>query len=163
MPISYIHSVVTNLNDAFDLTFKVDVYPTVELGEYKGLEAEKETFEMTEEVLNKELEIMVNSKSKLEDTEAGHKAEMGDTVDLAFEGFVDGVPFEGGKSESHTLKLGSKMFIDNFEDQLVGYTAGQEGEINVTFLSNITLLILLENLLFSKLKSTLSKNLLFLN
>ena len=133
MPISYIHSLVTNLNDSFDLTFKVDVYPTVELGEYKGLEAEKETFEMTEEVLNKELEIMVNSKSKLEDTEAGHKAEMGDTVDLAFEGFVDGVPFEGGKSESHTLKLGSKMFIDNFEDQLVGYTAGQEGEINVTF------------------------------
>ena len=88
---------------------------------------------MKEELLNKELEIMVNSKSKLEDTEAGHKAEMGDTVDLAFEGFVDGVPFEGGKSESHTLKLGSKMFIDNFEDQLVGYTAGQEGEINVTF------------------------------
>lgn len=95
-PISYIHSLVTNLTDAFDLTFKVDVYPTVELGEYKGLEVEKETFEMKEELLNKELEIMVNSKSKLEDTEAGHKAEMGDTVDLAFEGFVDGVPFEGG-------------------------------------------------------------------
>ena len=82
---------------------------------------------------------------------------MGDTVDLAFEGFVDGVPFEGGKSESHTLKLGSKMFIDNFEDQLVGYTAGQEGEINVTFPEQYHAADLAGNLLFSKLKSTLQK------
>ena len=132
-PISYIRNVNVELKDGYELTFQVDVYPTVELGEYKGLEAEKETFEMTEEKLNKELEIMVNSKSKLVETEAGHKAVMGDTVDLAFEGFVDGVPFEGGKADSHVLKLGSKMFIDTFEDQLVGYEAGQEGEVNVTF------------------------------
>lgn len=132
-PISYIHNVKTELNDGFQVTFQVDVYPEVELGEYKGLEVEKETFEMTDEKLNKEIEVMVNSKSKLVDTEAGHKAVMGDTVDLAFEGFVDGVPFEGGKADSHVLKLGSKMFIDTFEDQLVGYEAGQEGEVNVTF------------------------------
>ena len=132
-PISYIHNVKVEMNENYELTFQVDVYPTVELGEYKGLEVEKETFEMTEEKLNKEIEIMVNSKSKLVDTEAGHKAVMGDTVDLAFEGFVDGVPFEGGKADSHVLKLGSKMFIDTFEDQLVGYEAGQEGEVNVTF------------------------------
>ena len=132
-PISYIHNVKVEMNENYELTFQVDVYPKVELGEYKGLEVEKETFEMTEEKLNKEIEIMVNSKSKLVDTEAGHKAVMGDTVDLAFEGFVDGVPFEGGKADSHVLKLGSKMFIDTFEDQLVGYEAGQEGEVNVTF------------------------------
>lgn len=132
-PISYIHNVNVEMKDGYEITFQVDVYPTVELGEYKGLEAEKETFEMTDEKLNKEIEIMVNSKSKLVDTEAGHKAVMGDTVDLAFEGFVDGVPFEGGKADSHVLKLGSKMFIDTFEDQLVGYEAGQEGEVNVTF------------------------------
>ena len=99
-PISYIHNVKVEMNENYELTFQVDVYPTVELGEYKGLEVEKETFEMTEEKLNKEIEIMVNSKSKLVDTEAGHKAVMGDTVDLAFEGFVDGVPFEGGKADS---------------------------------------------------------------
>ncbi|MGL4897727.1 MAG: trigger factor, partial [Cetobacterium sp.] len=116
-----------------EITFKVDVYPEITLGEYKGLEVEKETFQMTDDLLDKEIENMLNAKSKLEDAAEGHKAEMGNTVDLAFEGFIDGVPFEGGKADSHQLKLGSKMFIDTFEDQLVGYTVGQEGEINVTF------------------------------
>ncbi len=133
MPISYISNVKAELKDTFTVTFNVDVYPEVKLGEYKGLEVEKETFEMTPEKLDEEIKMMVNSRAKLEDTEEGYKAQMGDTVDLAFEGFMDGVPFEGGKAESHMLKLGSKMFIDNFEDQLVGYTAGQEGEITVNF------------------------------
>ena len=133
MPISYINNVKANLGEEFDVTFTVDVYPEVTLGEYKGLEVEKETFEMTPEKLDAEITMMVNSKSKLEETEAGYKAQMGDTVDLAFEGFVDGVAFEGGKADSHVLKLGSKMFIDTFEEQLVGYEAGQEGEVNVTF------------------------------
>ena len=121
------------MKETLEMTFKVDIYPEITLGEYKGLEVEKETFEMTEELLNKEIENMLNAKAKLEDAAEGHKAEMGNTVDLAFEGFVDGVPFEGGKADSHQLKLGSKMFIDTFEDQLVGYTVGQEGEVNVTF------------------------------
>lgn len=133
VPVSYISNLNVKLEDGFEATFNVDVYPEVKLGEYKGLEVEKETFEMTPEVLDKEIEIMLNSKSKLEDTEEGYKAQMGDTIDLAFEGFMDGVPFEGGKADSHMLKLGSHMFIDNFEDQLVGYTAGQEGEITVNF------------------------------
>ena len=133
MPISYISNVKAELKDTFTVTFNVDVYPEVKLGEYKGLEVEKETFEMTPEKLDEEIKMMVNSRAKLEDTEEGYKAQMGDTVDLAFEGFMDGVPFEGGKADSHMLKLGSKMFIDNFEDQLVGYTAGQEGEITVNF------------------------------
>lgn len=75
-PISYIHNVKVEMNENYELTFQVDVYPTVELGEYKGLEVEKETFEMTEEKLNKEIEIMVNSKSKLVDTEAGQEGEV---------------------------------------------------------------------------------------
>ena len=121
------------MKDTLEMTFKVDVYPEVTLGEYKGLEVEKESFQMTDDLLNKEIENMLNTKSKLEDAPEGHKAEVGNTVDLAFEGFVDGVPFEGGKADSHQLKLGSKMFIDTFEDQLVGYTVGQEGEVNVMF------------------------------
>lgn len=133
VPVSYISNLNVTLEDGFEATFTVDVYPEVKLGEYKGLEVEKETFEMTPEKLDEEIKIMLNSKSKLEDTEEGYKAQLGDTVDLAFEGFMDGVPFEGGKADSHMLKLGSKMFIDNFEDQLVGYTAGQEGEITVNF------------------------------
>ena len=83
--------------------------------------------------LNEEIERMRNAKAELKDAEEGYQAQMGDTVDLAFEGFVDGVAFEGGKADSHLLKLGSNMFIPGFEDQLVGYTKGQEGEVNVTF------------------------------
>lgn len=132
-PVSFIYDLVAEMKETLEITFKVDVYPEVTLGEYKGLEVEKETFEMSDDLLNKEIENMMTSKAKLEDATEGHKAEMGNTVDLAFEGFVDGVPFEGGQADSHQLKLGSKMFIDTFEDQLVGYTVGQEGEVNVMF------------------------------
>ena len=132
-PVSSIYNVVTKMEDGFEMDFKVDLYPEVTLGEYKGLTAERETFEMSDEILNKEIDNLLSSKAKLEDTTEGYKAEMGDVVDLAFEGFVDGVAFEGGKSNSYQLKLGTKSFIDSFEEQLVGYTTGQEGEVNVTF------------------------------
>lgn len=136
-PITYINQLKTDLKgDGINIIFNLDVYPDIELGEYKEIEAEKGTFVMSDEILNKELEIIVNSKSQLESTEKDYKAQLGDTVDVAFEGFVDGVPFDGGKSDSHILKLGSKMFIDTFEDQLVGYVLGQEGEVNVTFPEN---------------------------
>ena len=122
------------LKDELDLTFDIDVYPEFTLGNYKGLEAEKKTFEMTDDLLNTELEMMQRNHSKLVEVEdPSYKAQLEDTVDLAFEGFMDGVPFPGGKAESHLLKLGSKSFIDNFEEQLVGYTKGQEGEITVKF------------------------------
>ena len=133
-PVSYVRLKEINLKDDLNLTFDIDVYPQFELGNYKGLEAEKKSFEMTDDILNEELEIMVRNHAKLEEVEdAGYKAQLNDTVDLAFEGFMDGVPFPGGKAESHLLKLGSKSFIDNFEEQLVGYTKGQEGEITVKF------------------------------
>lgn len=127
------YNVDVKTGEEFVITFFADVYPEVTLGNYKGVEVEKETFEMTDEVLNKEIEAMLDAKSTLVDAPEGHKAEMGNTVDLAFEGFIEGVAFDGGKADSHQLKLGSKMFIDTFEEQLVGYTVGQEGEVNVTF------------------------------
>ncbi|MGF6905748.1 trigger factor [Fusobacterium sp. PH5-44] len=137
IPVSHIMNIKTDLKDSdMDIIFSVDVYPEVELGEYKGLEVEKETFEMNDEVINKEIEMILNNKATFENAPEGHKAQLGDSVDVAFEGFVDGVAFEGGKSDSHSLKLGSKMFIDTFEDQLVGYMSGQEGEVNVKFPEN---------------------------
>ena len=133
-PVSYVRLKEINLKDDLNLTFDIDVYPQFELGNYKGLEADKKSFEMTDDLLNEELEIMVRNHAKLEEVEdPAYKAQLDDTVDLAFEGFMDGVPFPGGKAESHLLKLGSKSFIDNFEEQLVGYKKGEEGEITVKF------------------------------
>ena len=133
-PVSPMYNVNVKMDEeTFEVTASVDVFPEVTLGEYKGIEIEKTVFEMTEDKLNEEIERMLTAKAELKDAEDGYQAQMGDTVDLAFEGFVDGVAFEGGKADSHLLKLGSNMFIPGFEDQLVGYTKGQEGEVNVTF------------------------------
>lgn len=133
-PVSYVKLKNVDLKETLEVIFDIDVYPEFELANYKGLEVEKKTFEMTDERLNTEIENLLNTNSKLEEvTDAEYKAQLEDTVDLAFEGFMDGVPFAGGKSESHLLKLGSKSFIDNFEEQLVGYVKGQEGEITVNF------------------------------
>lgn len=133
-PVSYIYNVkAEKVNDEFELTFMVDEFPAIKLAEYKGLTVEKRVIEFKEETLTTEIDALLNRKSSLVDAEEGYKAVMGDTVDLAFDGYIDGVAFDGGKSDSHQLKLGSHMFIDNFEEQLVGYTVGQEGEVNVTF------------------------------
>lgn len=133
-PVSYARDIKPNLTkDGFVVSFVIDNYPEVKLGTYKGIPATKEKFEMTPEKLDAAIESILNSKAKLVDKGEGEKAETGDTVDLAFEGFIDGVAFEGGKADSHMLELGSHSFIDNFEDQLVGYTAGQEGEVKVKF------------------------------
>lgn len=124
---------LTQTEEGATLVVHVDIFPEFELGQYKGLEAEKREFQMTDEKLEEEIQTILKRKATLTDCEEGHKAEMGDTVELAFEGFVDGVPFEGGKADTHMLQLGSHSFIDTFEDQLVGYVAGQEGEVHVTF------------------------------
>lgn len=133
-PISTIRNAKIDMKEtSFQMDFEIDVYPDIVLGEYKGISADKETFDFKEEMLTQRMESMKTSQAKLVDCPEDHKAEMGDTVDLAFEGSIDGVPFEGGKAESHQLKLGTKSFIDTFEDQLVGYVKGQEGEITVSF------------------------------
>ncbi len=133
-PVDFIKSVEANLEeDKFQGTFTVEVYPEVKLGEYKGLEVEKENFEITDELLEQEINTMLEAQSKLKEASEGYKAQMGDTLDINFEGFIEGEAFDGGKAEGHEIKLGSKTFIDTFEDQLVGYEVGQEGEVNVSF------------------------------
>lgn len=133
-PVSYIYNVKADQKgEEFVLSFMVDEFPAITLGEYKGIEVEKRAVEFKEEALEHEIEAMLASKKTEVEAAPGYKAEMGDKVDLAFEGSIDGVPFDGGKSDSHELVLGSKMFIDTFEEQLVGYEIGQEGEVHVTF------------------------------
>ena len=133
-PVSYVRVKNIELKDDLEIVFDIDVYPEFDLPNYKGLEVEKKIFEMTDERLNEELDRMVQGGARLEEVaDEAYEAALNDTVDLAFEGFIDGVPFDGGKSESHLLQLGSKSFIDNFEEQLVGYKKGQEGEITVKF------------------------------
>lgn len=113
------------------LTIATDLYPEVKLGQYKGLTVEKAEAEVTEEEIDSEIDRMANNVARIETVE--RPAEMGDTAVIDFEGFRDGVAFEGGKGEKHELKLGSGSFIPGFEEQIVGLTAGEEKEIQVTF------------------------------
>ena len=115
------------------LTFKatVTVRPEVKLGEYKGLTAEKEEVKITDEDIDNELKPYINRASRMVTVE--REAQNGDTVVIDFEGFKDGIPFDGGKAEGHSLELGSGAFIPGFEDQLVGTKAGDEKDVNVTF------------------------------
>ena len=110
---------------------KVPVEPEVELGEYKGIEGEKETVKVLQAEVKAELNRMAQRNARTETVE--RKAKKNDSVDIDFEGFVDGVPFEGGKAEHHELTLGSGAFIPGFEDQLIGCKAGDEKDVVVTF------------------------------
>lgn len=110
---------------------KVPVEPEVELGEYKGIEAEKETVKVLQADVKAELNRMAQRFARTETVD--RKAKKNDTVDIDFEGFVDGVAFEGGKAEHHELTLGSGAFIPGFEDQLIGCKAGDEKDVVVTF------------------------------
>ena len=110
---------------------KVPVEPEVELGEYKGIEVEKETVKVLQADVKAELNRMAQRNARTETVE--RKAKKNDTVDIDFEGFVDGVPFEGGKAEHHELTLGSGAFIPGFEDQLIGCKAGDEKDVVLTF------------------------------
>lgn len=110
---------------------KVPVEPEVELGEYKGIEVEKETVKVLQADVKAELNRMAQRNARTETVE--RKAKKNDTVDIDFEGFVDGVPFEGGKAEHHELTLGSGAFIPGFEDQLIGTKIGEDKDVTVTF------------------------------
>ncbi len=110
---------------------KVPVKPEVELSEYKGIAAEKETVKVPAAEVKAELNRLAQRNARTETVE--RKAKKNDTVDIDFEGPVDGVPFEGGKAEHHALTLGSGTFIPGFEDQLIGCKAGDEKDVVVTF------------------------------
>ncbi|MDY3225130.1 MAG: trigger factor [Candidatus Faecousia sp.] len=113
------------------LTLTIEVYPEVTLGQYKGLEVEKAEVSVSDEQVQAELDRMAQNVASTETVE--RPAEMGDTANIDFEGFDNGVPFEGGKGENFDLKLGSGQFVPGFEEQVVGMTAGEEKDIDITF------------------------------
>ncbi|MBR4026232.1 MAG: trigger factor [Lachnospiraceae bacterium] len=116
----------------FIFTAEVAVKPEVTLGEYKGVNVTKVDVVVSEEEINQALETERNKNARTISV-TDRAIEMGDTAVIDYEGFVDGVPFEGGKAEKHGLEIGSHSFIDTFEDQLVGKNVGDEVEVNVTF------------------------------
>ena len=115
-------------------TFKTDIIvkPTLEVEGYKGFEIEKKSTEVTEELIDEEIDKVRDRNSRMVTVE-GRAAQNGDTAVIDFEGFVDGVAFEGGKAEKYSLSLGSGNFIPGFEEQVVGHEAGEEFSINVNF------------------------------
>lgn len=118
--------------EGVEMKMKVTTYPEVKLGEYKGLEAKMLDTEATDDDVAEELKNMQDRNSRLVTVE-GRAAEMGDTAEIDFEGFVDGVAFEGGKGENYPLELGSGSFIPGFEEQVVGHKSEEEFDVNVTF------------------------------
>ena len=125
---------VTQIEKGKDLIFtaEVAVKPEVTLGEYKGVEVDKIDVEVTEEEVLEDIkkEQLQNARKVIVND---RPAKLDDEITLDFEGFVDGVAFEGGKGENYKLVLGSHSFIDTFEDQLVGKSVGEDVEVNVTF------------------------------
>ena len=115
-------------------TFKASIItkPELEVDGYKGIEVTKPSTEVTEELIDKEIESVRDRNSRMVTVE-DRPAEMGDTTVIDFEGFVDGVAFEGGKAEKFSLSLGSGNFIPGFEEQVVGHSTGEEFTITVTF------------------------------
>ena len=113
------------------ITIETEVYPEVTLGDYKGLEVEKAEAEVTDEQVQAELDRMAQNVASTETVERA--AEKGDTANIDFEGFDNGVPFDGGKGQNHDLKLGSGSFVPGFEEQIVGMSAGEEKDIDITF------------------------------
>ncbi len=113
------------------LTLTTEVYPEVTLGEYKGLEVEKAEAAVTDAQVAAELDRMALNVASTETVERA--AQMGDTANIDFEGFENGVPFEGGKGDNFDLKLGSGQFVPGFEEQVVGMSAGEEKDIDITF------------------------------
>ena len=118
--------------EGVEMKMKVTTYPEVELGKYTGLKAEYGETEATDEDVENELKNMQERNSRLITVE-DRAAEMGDTAEINFEGFVDGEAFEGGKGENFPLELGSGQFIPGFEEQVAGHNVDEEFDVNVTF------------------------------
>lgn len=125
---------VTNINkeEGFTFTAVVITKPEVILGTYKGLEAAKETVRVKADEIEEELKRLQDRNSRMIAVE-DRETQMGDTVEFDFDGYVDGVAFDGGKAEDFSLELGSGQFIPGFEEQMVGHKAGDTFDVNVTF------------------------------
>ena len=128
---------VTSINKADGVTFKIviTVKPEVEISDYKGIEVEKVVNAVTDEDVDKQIQALRERNGRLV-TVDDRAAENGDVAVIDFEGFKDGVPFDGGKDENYELALGSNTFIPGFEEQIVGKKTGEEFTINVTFPEN---------------------------
>lgn len=119
--------------DSLYAEFSLAVEPEFELPKYTGLNIEENEVTVTEEEVDNQLKSMVENAKKKVELGNDAVAELGHEAVINFEGFVEGVAFEGGKSENYPLVLGTKSFIDTFEDQIVGHKAGDEFEVNVKF------------------------------
>lgn len=113
-------------------TFSVSLYPEVTLGQYKGLEASKTVKQATDEEVNSELDGVRRRNARML-TVDDRAAQMGDTANINFDGYLNGEPFDGGKAEDYSLELGSNAFVPGFEEQVAGMQVGEEKEINITF------------------------------
>ena len=131
-----ISSMDVNEDGAIVLTVETALYPEVTLGQYKGIEVPKAAVSVTDEDVENEINRMAERNSSIQTVE--RPAQEGDTVVLDYEGFDNGVAFEGGKADNYSLKLGSHQFIPGFEEALVGLSAGEEKDIDVTFPENYT-------------------------
>ena len=118
-------------------TFEVTLYPEVTLGQYKGLEAERKDESVSDEDVDNELNSVRKRNARMIDID-DRAAELGDTVDIDFDGYLDGERFDGGKAEGYSLELGSNSFVPGFEDQIVGMKIGEEKDIDITFPENYT-------------------------
>ena len=118
------------------LTIETALYPEVTLGQYKGIEVPKAEVNVTDADIDAEIERMAERNSSIQTVE--RPVQMGDTVVLDFEGFDNGIAFEGGKGENYSLKIGSGQFVPGFEEALIGLSAGDEKDIDVTFPENYT-------------------------
>ncbi len=118
--------------DGVDLVLTITVKPEVELKEYKLLKATQKKVEATDEEINAKIDELRERNSRIEAVE-GRNAENGDIVTIDFEGFVDGVAFDGGKGEEYDLTIGAGQFIPGFEEQIIGHAKDEEFDINVTF------------------------------
>lgn len=116
-------------------TFSVSLYPEVTLGQYKGLEAVKESAEVSEEEVDAEVETARKSNARMISVD-DREAQMGDTANIDFDGYLNGERFDGGKAEGYSLELGSKSFVPGFEEQIVGMKVGEEKDLPITFPEN---------------------------
>ena len=132
-PVSQPEFDIVSLDDnGLVLSAKVFVKPEVEITDYRGLAVTRTVVPVTDEEVDREI-ATVRERNSRETEVLGRAAEMGDTAVIDYEGFCDGVAFEGGKGENYSLKLGSNTFIPGFEEQIVGKTIGEEFDVNVTF------------------------------
>jgi len=122
-----------NNEDNVEVVFTIPVLPEINLGDYKSVKVEKEALDVNDEKVNAEIEIMRSNAGKLKEVADDEAAKDKDVTNINFEGFIDGEAFDGGKAEGFDLTLGSKSFIDTFEDQIIGHKKGDEFDVNVTF------------------------------